>query len=124
MLARRRAGAPAPLAEVLEGCSPGRVPPAWAWLARVGPPGAGAGGGQRVLFAWGERDGKFAAVGAEVARRGGAGVRAREIKGAGHAVLEEAPEAAADAVAAFLAETSEAGEGEGEGEAEAEGGGV
>lgn len=107
LLQRREEGDPHTMADVLEGCSPGRMPSAWGLVEEARIP---------VLFAHGSRDSKFAAIGQQVEARAGALreaakppddaggdlVKVVAIEGAAHAVLEEAPAACGEAVAGFL----------------------
>jgi len=114
MMHRRERSDPAVMADVLEGSSSGRVPSTWGVIESSSVP---------VLFAHGAGDTKFAAIAKQVAARAatptagaihtpgstGAGsaagarrVQVSSIEGAAHAVLEEAPEACAKAVASFL----------------------
>ena len=116
LLQRRQEADPATMAEVLAGCSPGRVPAAWRVIETSSVP---------VMFAHGALDAKFAGIAAQVQDRarpacqagahsgGGDGGDAKQqgahmtvvaaVEGAAHALLEEAPEASARAVADFLA---------------------
>ena len=116
LLQRRQEADPATMADVLEGCSPGRVPAAWRVIQTSSVP---------VMFAHGTLDAKFAGIAAQVRDKarpscqvgahsgGGEGGDAKQqgahmavvaaVEGAAHALLEEAPEASARAVADFLA---------------------
>ena len=113
LLQRRQRCDPGVMADVLEGCSPGRVPATWSVVEGLGVP---------LMFAHGAADAKFAAIGKEIHRRAGtvprqgmpdaSAARGMEevpskaevvsVDGAAHALLEEAPEASARAVASFL----------------------
>jgi len=113
LLQRRQSNDASVMADVLEGCSPGRVPSTWSVVEGSGVP---------LMFVHGAADTKFAAIGQEIQRRAGKVARQGlptsaasgdikgdprkvevvSIEGAAHALLEEAPEASARALASFL----------------------
>ena len=97
LMHKREQGIPAVMADVLESCSAGRVPSTWDVIEGSSVP---------LFFAHGSYDAKYAALGVEIERRTAKArshkVQVMAIEGAAHAVLEEAPEACATALASFL----------------------
>lgn len=97
MLKRRLGGDPEMLAEALVGHSLARQPELWGALSRGTP----------VLYVAGGGDAKYAAIASRVneqQREGGGRARGEVVEGAGHALLEEAPEALSGLICDFLAE--------------------
>jgi 2-succinyl-6-hydroxy-2,4-cyclohexadiene-1-carboxylate synthase len=81
------------LAAALRGLGQGALPPLWSRLDRVASP---------VLVVVGEQDARYVGLGERIAATVPDG-RLVVVAGAGHAVLGESPEAAAEAIGRFLA---------------------
>jgi len=97
ILERRRRGNPKHLAEVMENCSVGRLSSAWNLFENSGAP---------ILYLYGERDTKFAALADKLRARSGSHVLVHAIQGCSHAIVEEQPDATAREIVRFLSTDS------------------